>query len=111
MMSYEVIITSDAAADLIEVRNYIADVLLAPDIALSYMRALRAAMHTLSELPERGRLLSEEPWHSLSVRTINAKNFLIYYRIVPDMRKVYILNVFYKKRNQLRILAQRNRRK
>ena len=34
---YEIIMAPDAEADLLEVRNYIADVLLVPDTALSYI--------------------------------------------------------------------------
>ena len=33
MEPYEIIITPDAEGDLLELRNYIADVLLCPDIA------------------------------------------------------------------------------
>ncbi|MGI6672214.1 MAG: hypothetical protein ACOX58_11670 [Christensenellales bacterium] len=41
MDSYEIIITPDAIADLVELRDYIADVLLAPDTARSYIQAIR----------------------------------------------------------------------
>ena len=46
---YEIIMTPDAEADLLEVRNYIADVLLVPDTALSYIKAIRKEIATLSE--------------------------------------------------------------
>ena len=38
---YEIIITPDAEKDLVELRNYITDVLLARDTARSYVRAIR----------------------------------------------------------------------
>lgn len=41
MDSYEVVMTPDSIADLIELRDYIADVLLVPETALSYIRSVR----------------------------------------------------------------------
>lgn len=40
MAPYEIIITPDAEGDLFELWNYIADVLLVPDTALSYIKAI-----------------------------------------------------------------------
>ena len=40
MPSYQIIMTSDAEADVAEIRDYIANVLLAPDTALSYVRSV-----------------------------------------------------------------------
>lgn len=47
MDSYEIIMTSDAANDLMELRDYIAEVLLAPETALTYIRTIR---ETISKL-------------------------------------------------------------
>jgi len=41
MQTFKMIMTDDATADLIELKNYIAEVLLVPDVALSYVRAIR----------------------------------------------------------------------
>ena len=41
MDHYDIILTPDATADLFELRDYIAEVLLAPDTALSYVRTIR----------------------------------------------------------------------
>lgn len=53
MDSYEIIMTPDATEDLFELRNYIADVLLVPDIALSYVWLIREEISKLSEKPSR----------------------------------------------------------
>ena len=47
MDSYEVIMTPDATADLMELRDYITDVLLVPEIALSYIRAIHKEISKL----------------------------------------------------------------
>lgn len=105
MDSYEIIMTPDATTDLMELRDYIADVLLVPDTALSYIRAIREEISKLSEMPGRIKPVDDEPWHSRGIRKIMAKNFYVYYRIDEDSKRVYIMNVIYNRRDQLRQLA------
>lgn len=81
MNSYEIIVTPDAEADLYEIKNYMAD----------------------SIAPEE-----HEPWHSRGVRKISAKNFYIYYRPDEVSARVYVLNVIYTKRDQLKVLNKMN---
>lgn len=106
MDSYEIIITPDAIADLVELRDYIADVLLAPDTARSYIQAIREEISTLSEMPGRIKLVDDEPWRSRGVRKIMAKNFYVYYRMDKAAMRVYIMNVIYARRDQLQQLVQ-----
>ena len=106
MDSYEIIMTPDATADLVELRDYIADVLLVPDTALSYIRTIREEISKLAEMPGRIKPVDDEPWHSRGIRKIIAKNFYVYYRIDEDAKRVYIMNVIYNKRDQLRQLSQ-----
>ena len=89
MDSYKIIITPDAEEDLFELRNYIADVLLARDTA-------------------RYKPVDDEPWHSRGIRRIMANNFFVYYRIDEDRKQVFVLNVIYARRDQLRMLEQMN---
>lgn len=105
MNSYEIIMTPDATTDLVELRDYVADVLLVPDTALSYIRAIREEISKLSEMPGRIKPVDDEPWHSRGIREIMAKNFYVYYRIDEETKRVYIMNVIYNKRDQLRQLA------
>ena len=106
MPPYEIIITPDAAADLTELRDYIAHVLLAPDTALAYIRSIRKEVESLSAMPGRNRPVEDEPWHSRGIRKTMTKSFYIYYRIDEDAKRVYILNVIYAKRDQLKMLSQ-----
>lgn len=93
MNSYEIIMTPDATTDLVELRDYIADVLLVSDTALSYIRAIREEISKLSEMPGRIKPVDDEPWHSRGIREIMAKNFYVYYRIDEETKRVYIMNV------------------
>jgi toxin ParE1/3/4 len=105
MNEYEIIMTDDAVSDLLELRDYIAGVLLAPDTALSYIRSIRKEISTLSALPGRVKPVDEEPWHPRGIRRITANNFYVYYRIDENAKLVYVLNIIYSRRDQLRQLA------
>lgn len=112
MDSYNIIITPDAEADLIEIRNYIADSLLAPDTALNCIRAIRSKISKLEYMASSIAPVSHEPWHTRGVRRVSVKNFYIYYRPDDSSGNVYILNIIYAKRDQLKMLKtiQRNNR-
>lgn len=107
-MSFEIIITPDAEADLFEIRDYIANTLQAPGVALQYIRGIRTEMQGLTYMPESIAPVEREPWRSRGVRRLLAKNFYIYYRPENATGRVYILNVIYAKRDQLRALKNMN---
>ena len=106
MNIYEIIMTPDAIDDLRELRDYIADVLHAPDAALTHIRVLRTEIGTLATMPERHKCVNDEPWGSYGIRRIAVKNFVVYYRIDDASHRVYILNIIYAKRDQMCMLAQ-----
>ena len=108
MNAYEIIVTPDAEADLYEIKNYIAETLLAPDVALNYIRVIRKEMEKLSYMADSIAPEEREPWHSRCVRKIIAKNFYIYYRPDEVSGRVYVLNVIYAKRDQLKVLNKMN---
>ncbi|MCI6100551.1 MAG: type II toxin-antitoxin system RelE/ParE family toxin [Selenomonas sp.] len=107
MDTYEIIITPDAEEDLRCLCDYIADTLMAPETARAFLQMLRGEIQTLSELPERTRLVDAEPWHSRGVRKLFVKNFIIYYRVDQEEHRVYVLNVIYGRRSQLKALKDR----
>lgn len=104
MDSYDIIVTPDAEADLFEIRDYIARTLLVPDVALNYIRTLQEEMQKLTYMTSSIAPVEPEPWRSKGVRKIIVKNFYVYYRLDVPSGKVYILNVIYAKRDQLKVL-------
>ena len=106
MDEYSVIVTPDAEADLIELKSYITDVLLSRETAKNYIQALRKEIGSLAHMPARYKTLDDEPWHSKEIRRTIVKNFYVYYRIDENTKCVFILNVIYSRRDQLRILDQ-----
>ena len=107
MDSFEIIITPDAITDLLELRDYISNSLLAPDTALFYIESIRKKINTLSQMPDRVKPIEVVPWKSIGIRKIIAKNFYIYYRINQKDKQVYILNILYNRRDQLKQLARK----
>ena len=104
MDSYRVIITPDASADLIELKNYIANTLKVPDTALKYVRGFRQEVEKLQTFPAAIAPVDNEPWHSRGIRRKVHKNFYIYYRVDESKKIVYVLNVIYARRDQLNTL-------
>ena len=102
--SYEVIATPDAEQDLVDLFDYISTVLLAPETAAKYLSKRREGMAKLSYHAGIAPLIEEEPWHSLEIRKTLIGNFYCYYRIQGQTQKVYVLNVIYALRDQLRAL-------
>ena len=105
MPDYRLIITPDAIEDLAELRNYIADVLLAPDTAVAYIQTIRREIGSLARMPARHKCVDQEPWRSHGVRRILVKNFYVYYRIDDPAGIVYVLNVIYARRDHLKALS------
>lgn len=106
MTQYRIIVTPDAADDMVELRNYISEVLCAPNTALSYIRAVRKEIASLSEMPARYKPVDDEPWHSRGIRKFLVKNSFVYFRIDEEAGTVYILNIIYASRDQLRALSE-----
>lgn len=106
MDSYDIIMTKDATDDLTELRDYIADVLLAPDTALSCIRAIRVEISKLEYMAPSIAPVPDDPWNSRGIRKITSKNFYIYYRIDEGAKRVYVMNVIYAKRDQLKQMSR-----
>ena len=107
MPEYEVVITSDADADLEELGDYIAFELHDPDTAIRYLRDLRKEIDSLSTRAKHYRVVDDEPWHSRGQRRMNAKNFAVLFILIEDEETVYVQNVIYKRRNIPQILKER----
>ena len=105
-MEYEVRITLQAQAHLREIRDYIAQELLAPEAAKSTVQRLGTVMASLSQMPNRVPLIEEEPWRSEGVRFKAVRNFLIYFWVNEAEKTVQIIAVIYARRDQTSVLSQ-----
>ena len=102
-MEYEVRITLQAQAHLREIRDYIAQKLLAPEAAKSTVQRLGTVM---AQMPKRVPLVEEEPWRSEGVRVRAVRNFLIYFWVNEAEKTVQVIAVIYARRDQTSVLSQ-----
>lgn len=100
-MRYEVKITSQAIAQIGEIVQYISKVLFAPETARKWVDNLQNEIAKLDFTPSRYPLTEEEPWHTKEIHKMPFKNFLVYYLIDENKKKVWITAVIYRSKDQM----------
>ena len=104
MKEYTIQITKQAREHLRNIKDYIANELLAPETAYNTIAFLRKEIKSLSEMPARIRLTEEEPWRSEGIHKMRVKNYYVYFWIDEENRKVQITAVIYIARDQAKQL-------
>ena len=97
---YTIRVTDQAQEQLREIAHYIAYELQAPETALRMLETLETAMNTLSLFPSRIALTEEEPWRSRGVRRMPVKNYLVYFWVDEEAKKVQVFGIIYGRRDQ-----------
>lgn len=100
MKTYTVRITKQARDHLTDIRSYITNDLLAPDAAKNTIAALKKEIKSLSQMPERIKLIEEEPWRSEGIHQMRVKNFYVYFWIDEINDKVQVTSIIYIARDQ-----------
>ena len=85
--SYTIEITEEALADMEQLYQYIAEVLLSPENAISQYNRIADAILTLDELPERCPIMNTEPEHSRGIRRMLVDNYSVFY-IIEETRVI-----------------------
>lgn len=93
MKQYKVRITQEALADMEQLYNHIAYVLLAPENAMGQYNRIADAILKLAEMPERFHIMSLEPEHSRGLRRMLVDNYSVFYIVKED--SVVVTNVLY----------------
>lgn len=103
---YKVQITKYALMQLEEIRNYIANELLASQAAYNLLLEMKKMAASLESMPERNPLVDIKKWRDQGIRKTIVKNFIIYYWTDEERQTVYITLIVYEKRNQLMELGK-----
>ena len=103
-MEYEVTLTSQAMEQIQETVSYIAHILLEPEAASRWGDLLQKEIASLNFMPARYPLTEEEPWHSYGIRKMPVKNFLVYYLVDEEQKRVSVIAIIYGRRDQLAAL-------
>ena len=100
MKQYKVRVTRQALNHLRSIKSYIAIELAVPEVAQKVLETLWLEMKKLSEMPERIKIIEEEPWKSLEIRRQIVNNFYVYFWISEEKKQVQIIAVIYSKMDQ-----------
>ena len=98
-MKYEVFMTEQAVADLQAVFEYIAYELLAGQNAFGQLARLEQAVYSLEEMPERYRLYDKSPWKERNLHIMPVDNYLVFYIVQKEEKRVTVLRVMYGRRD------------
>ena len=103
-MSYQIIITETAEADMTEICTYISKDLYAPESALALLDDVDCHILSLEDMPKRFALVSDERLARLGIRLIPVRNYLIFYSVDDRDETVTITRVLYAKRDWMHLL-------
>lgn len=93
MKQYTVEITDEALADMDQLYDHIAHVLLAPENALGQYNRIADEILKLDIFPERFRIMDSEPEHSKGIRRMLVDNYSVFYVVKED--RVIVTDVLY----------------
>ena len=97
MKQYRVEITNQALADMEQLYNHIAYVLLAPENAMGQYNRIAEKILGLDIFPERNRVMDSEPERSMKLRRMLVDNYSVFYVVKED--RVIVTDVLYSASN------------
>lgn len=104
MMTYKIIYTQKALADLDAVASYIKLKLCNISASERIVENFFGEGDSLVTFPTRYPLCHDEVLHMWGIRFVPVKNYLLFYIVREDEQKVYVLRFLYSKRNWQKIL-------
>ncbi len=94
-MQYSIVYTRLAKSDIGEIVTYISETLKAPKAALNLVSALEKSIKALEKFPYAHQVYITNKILENEYRFIPVKNYLVFYRVEEDKKKVVISRVFY----------------
>jgi toxin ParE1/3/4 len=94
-MIYQVITTRRALSDMDKIHLYIAAELYAPQAADNLIDEMEQRINELATMPKRYALVVDERLARLGIRKIPVNNYLVFYRVNEQTRRVTVVRVLY----------------
>ena len=94
-MTWKVIYSDEAQKDLQEIYDYIAVILLEPEIAERQSERIMNAADSLISFPFRYRIYDIEPWRTKGLRILPIDNYIIFYKPNESTNIVQIIRIMY----------------
>ncbi len=104
---YEVTITDGAASDLRGIYRYIAYSLKERAIAKKWLASMKKEIGTLDFMPQRIKMMDDEPWHGRGFRKLIVGNYVVIF-IIKEPSTVDVLWVCYGGMDIDAVLQQRH---
>lgn len=74
---------------------YIKTELKRPEIARQHRKAFREEISKIKDIANIYNIIDSEITGKSDIRKINIKNFMIFYRIIEDIKEVQVIAVYY----------------
>lgn len=103
-MSYQIHITSVAERDIINAADHIELILKNPKAADDLLNEAEKQINSLSEFPEKFKLVDDPVLSSWGIRFVTVKNYMAFYTIDETNKLVIIVRFLYQKSNWIAIL-------
>lgn len=105
-MTYELHITTAAERDLAGASDHIEYVLKNPKAADDLLDSAEKQLSSLTEFPEKYRLVDDPVLSSWGIRFVIVEGYLAFYVISEDKKRVTIVRFLFQKSNWAAILRQ-----
>lgn len=101
---YKIVVTAPAERDLEAAVSYISNELKNKQAALNLLDLVEKAVNSLTDMPERYAVVSDETLARAGIRLITIKNYLLFYTVHKETQTVVIQRFLYGKRNWANVL-------
>lgn len=105
MEKYRVEISEPAENDLQAIVRYISTQLSAPITAVEMVDTFEVALATLTKMPQRYPLVSDDSLASMGYRKVLIKNYIVFFIVDDRSRTVDVHRILYARRDWLRLLG------
>ena len=105
-MSYQIRITATAERDMINASNHIEFVLKNPKAADDLLDEAERKISSLSDFPEKFKLIDDPVLASWGVRFVVINGYLAFYVIDEDTKQVIVIRFLFQKSNWTSILRR-----
>lgn len=99
MTEFNIVISSIAKRDILDIYKYISETLHSEESALRLIQKIEESIRNLILMPERFRRYKGQSLSSKNIRICPVKNYLIFYQVDNEKKLVEIIRVLYSKRN------------
>ncbi|MEJ6951706.1 type II toxin-antitoxin system RelE/ParE family toxin [Natronospora cellulosivora (SeqCode)] len=104
MSRYDIDITKPAEKDLYLIGRYIADELLEPNKSVEVVDKIANEIFKLGEMPLRNAIVDDDNLASQGIRKFIIDNYIVFYIVNEEKKKVTIVRILYKRRIWIDVL-------